>query len=235
MKSIAIHQPNYLPWLGYFHKIQIADEFVILDDVDYQSGNASSITNRTRIKTSNGGVLLTVPVLKNHESRHINQIRIDNQQPWAKKHLKTLQMAYAKSAHFDEIYVLLEAILSQKFEFLALLNETLIREICNYLEIGTPLRLSSSLDTIEVSEKNERIIEICEKLGATVYFSGNGAREYNDEALYVSHGLKLDYTQFSAPVYPQLYGEFLGGLSIVDALFNCERETKLLLKGESCQ
>lgn len=235
MKSIAIHQPNYLPWLGYFYKIQLADEFVILDDVDYQSGNASSITNRTRIKTSQGELLLSVPVLKNRDSHHINQIRIDERQPWAKKHLKTLQMAYAKSSHFDEIYALLEPVLSQKFESLALLNETLIRKICAYLEIEKSLCRSSLLDARESTEKNERIIEICRKLGATVYFSGNGAREYNDEALYVSQGIELRYAQFSAPSYPQLYGDFVAGLSIVDALFNCGRETKLLLQGELCR
>ena len=235
MKSIAIHQPNYLPWLGYFHKIQLADEFVILDDVDYQSGNATSITNRTRIKTANGETLLTIPVLKNHESRHINQVRIDNKQPWPKKHLRTLQMAYAKSPHFDEVYALIEAVLSREFERLAPLNQSLIGEICGYLELETPLRLSSSLDGVQATEKNERIIEICQSLGATAYFSGSGAREYNDEALYLSHNIKLDYTRFAAPVYPQLHGEFVAGLSIVDALFNCGRETKALLQGEPCQ
>src|SRR6185369_12527883 len=99
-KIISIHQPNFIPWLGYFYKIYAADVFVILDNVEYQSGNSSSITNRTKIKTNNGELMISVPVRKNEQSKMIIDMEIDNRQPWKPKMLKTVQFSYTKAAHF---------------------------------------------------------------------------------------------------------------------------------------
>src|SRR5580698_6754117 len=110
-KVIAVHQPNFMPWLGYFYKIVHADVFVILDNVEYQSGNASSITNRVKIKTLQGELMLAVPVKKG-ESKIIKDIMIDNKQPWARKMSKTIQINYAKSAFFNQYFPKLEEILN---------------------------------------------------------------------------------------------------------------------------
>ncbi len=103
-KVIAIHQPNFIPWLGYFNKIYSADVFVVLDNVDYQSGNANSITNRTKIKTAQGELFIFVPVKKNANSKLIKDIAIDNQQPWQKKMLKTIQLNYSTAKFFNEVF-----------------------------------------------------------------------------------------------------------------------------------
>lgn len=229
MRTVGIHQPNYLPWLGYFYKIRSSDVFVILDSVDYQSGNSTSITNRTRIKTANGELLITVPVVRPKLTRRIDAITIDNKQNWQKKHLNSFKAAYGRSTCFDEIYALVESTLTQGFEYVADLNTHLITSVCGYLDIQTPMLRSSSMELVDESEKNQRIIEICKSVGATAYLSGNGAKKYNREELFAESGVELKYSQFSTPAYPQLYGAFVPDLSVVDCLFNCGRETGLFL------
>ena len=104
---VAIHQPNFIPWLGYFSKINQSDKFIILDTVDLQIGNANSITNRTRIKTQQGELWLTIPIKKS-ESKLIHSIQMDNKQPWQKKILKSIQMAYSKAPQFNSIFPIFE-------------------------------------------------------------------------------------------------------------------------------
>lgn len=219
MKRIAIHQPNYFPWAGYFHKITKSDVFVLLDDVDYQYGNATSVTNRTRVKTSSGPLFLSVPVTK-APSGLIRDMAIDYQRDWVKKHLQTARFSYAKCPFFPEVFALLEGVLGVAPPRLAALNEAGLRAVCGYLAIQTPIVLSSSL-SIEARDKNLRILEICSRFGATTYLSGSGARRYNDERLFEDRGVALEYTRFQSPEYPQLHGPFIPGLGILDALFNC--------------
>lgn len=235
MKTVAIHQPNYLPWLGYFYKIHSADVFVILDSVDYQSGNSSSITNRTRIKTATGEMLMTVPVARPKMTRRIDTIAIDNKQNWQRKHLNSLKTAYGRSRHFEEVYDLIESALSRRFEYVADLNTHLIESVCGYLDIETPILRSSSMGLADDPEKNERIVEICRRVQAAAYLSGNGARKYNEEDLFRDGGIELRYTHFSSPTYPQLHGEFIPNLSVVDCLFNCGRGAVQLLASASVQ
>jgi WbqC-like protein family len=230
MKTVAIHQPNYLPWLGYFYKILSSDVFVILDSVDYQSGNSSSITNRTRIKAANGELLITVPVVKPKETKRIDTIAIDNKQNWQRKHLNSLKTAYGKSRYFDEVYTLIEAALTGGFDYIADLNTGLIELVCSYLHIETPMVRSSRMGLADEAEKNQRIIEICKRVEASSYLSGNGARKYNNDDLFKTNAIELKYSQFSAPSYLQLHGEFVPDLSVVDCLFNCGKDARLLLK-----
>jgi WbqC-like protein family len=229
-KTVGIHQPNLLPWLGYFSKITQSDVFVLLDTVDFQTGNANSITNRTRIKTQQGELWLTVPVKKSTE-KTIDKICIDHKQPWVKKHLKTIQMAYGKAPYFEPTFEWLSKRLTQEEHVsISALNSLLILDVKELLQLTTPVIKSSEL-AIAVEDKNERIIAICKSLDATCYLSGNGARSYNDEPAFNQQGIELKYTSFQAPVYPQLHGPFLPGLSILDVLMNCSIPTiqKILL------
>ena len=219
MKVIGIHQPNSIPWLGYFNKIYSCDVFVILDNVDYQSGNSNSITNRTKIKTAQGELFISVPVRKS-ESKLIKDIPIDNNQPWQKKMLKTIQLNYTKAKFFSEIFPVIENVLNTRHEFLSALNIELIKLFCEKLNITTPIILASEMN-LSADEKNNRIIEICKNLGATIYQSGSGARKYNDEEMFATNNIQLRYTSFSPADYPQLHGEFIKGLSVLDVLMNC--------------
>ncbi len=220
MTVAAIHQPNYLAWLGYFHKIKAADVFVLLDTVEYQSGNAFSVTNRARIKGGNGVVLLTVPISRRTASGRIYDVCIDSSAPWARKHLRSIEVSYRRAPYFSAVFEFLEAVLSSPPVSLAELNSRLILAVSRYLELSTPVVSASTLG-IAAIDRNQRLIEVCEKIGATTYLSGQGGRKYNDEALFLEHGICVSYTSFVHPKYPQLHGDFVDGLSTIDALFNC--------------
>ena len=190
---VAIHQPNFAPWPGFFYKIRQSDAFVILDDVDYQSGNASSITNRTKIKTPQGELFISVPVKKG--ATLIKDMLIDNAQSWRKKLLKTVQQNYTKAPFFKEFFPAFENEINKPHTHLAALNIDIIKLGCEWLNVETPIHLSSELG-IESDDKNERIAAICKRLGGNVYLSGNGARKYNDENLFNANGIQLQYTSF---------------------------------------
>jgi len=219
-KIISIHQPNFIPWLGYFYKIYTSDVFVILDNVEYQSGNANSITNRTKIKTANGELMINVPVKKNEQSKLIIDMEIDNRQPWKTKMLKTIMFSYTKAPFFKDIFPEFENLLNQNWEKLSELNTVLIIFIAEKLQIKTQIVKASEMSLTD-EDRNGRLIEICKKLDGTIYLSGNGAKKYNDENLFHTNNIELRYTEFTPQPYPQLQGEFIKGLSVLDALLNC--------------
>ena len=227
MTRVGIHQPNYFPWIGYFAKIARSDVFVLLDDVEYQSGNATSVTNRTKVKTSSGALRLTVPVARG-SGPLVRDVEIDARQKWVRKHLDTLRYAYARAAHRESVLPLVEEVLQEQTPRLAALNASAIAAICRRLELATPIVTSSSLGVSSV-DKNGRILEICAKVGATAYLSGTGARRYNDAARFAEAGIALEYLEFSCTQYPQLHGAFIPNLSILDALFNVGTDTRRLL------
>jgi hypothetical protein len=228
MMRVAIHQPNYFPWLGYFHKVRRVDVFVLLDNVDFQQGNSTSVTNRTTIKTSQGPQRITVPVLKAASSPLLRDIRIDQSQRWQKRHLGSLRAAYGRAPFFDEVFPLAESVLGAAGESLADLNRASIEAMCRFLELPTPLLYASTLGLSD-DDRTGRLVEICRRVGGTVYLSGRGARRYNDAQRFQESGIALEYTAFECPPYPQLHGEFVPNLSLLDALFNCGREAQRLL------
>lgn len=224
----AMHQPNYLPWLGYFHKMQESDVFVLLDAVQYPRGQ--SFANRNRVKVHNGTTWLTVPVhIPEGEGGKVpyTNVRFANTK-WKRKHLRTLQMNYKKAEYYDEIYPLLEEQIEKHVDFVEL-NIGLITEIADYLDIETRLvRLSNLLDGF--GEKTELIIDICNSLGSKAYLSGTGGgKEYNDEEKLNKYGIELRYSSFEHPEYPQLWDGFEPNLSIVDLLFNCGPSSREIL------
>jgi hypothetical protein len=222
MKSVAIHQPNFLPWIGYFHKINEAEDFVLLDDVQYVKQSPSS---RNFIKNKNGEkYLLVLPVKKkNYTEKNYNEIEIDYAQPWQKKHLNIIKDSYFHSLSFKEIFSFIENIYSQKFENLASLNIAFIEQICKFLEIKTNIILSSELAISPECIKNERNIAICKQLHATHYLSGIGAKKYNQEILFHQNNLKLIYQNYTPIIYAQINGTFIPNLSIIDYLFNVSK------------
>jgi hypothetical protein len=208
-----------MPWLGYFHKIKLCNTFVFLDTVDIETNSSYSLTNRARIKTKQGTQWLTVPIRKG-ESRKIKDILIDNIQPWKQKQLNTLFHAYKKASFFEAEYAGLEKLFSNDFEKLTDFNIACIVYICKRFNIETGTKRASTL-SVDENDKNARLISICKTLKGNVYLSGEGGRKYNNEDLFSENKIQLRYINFSAPDYFQLYGKFVNGLSVVDALFNC--------------
>jgi hypothetical protein len=214
---VSVHQPNYIPWMGYFYKIQKSDMFVILDDVQYIR---RGFINRNRIKTHQGISWLTVPVEnKGNYGCDINEIKIKNDLIWKKDHLKNIEMNYKRSNFFNDYYDVFKSCLMKDYGRLAELNIDLIKTICRLLNIKTEMVLSSALNINETS--TERIIGICEAFGADTYLSGSGGAKYQDEKMFEDHSIKLVYSHFTEKPYKQLWGDFSGGLSVIDYIFNC--------------
>lgn len=222
MKIIAIHQPNFMPWLGYFYKIAHCDEFVILDNVDFQQGNHNSITNRTKIKCNGEEKFFTICVKKNNESKLIKDIKVDKQATNINKQLKTIFYNYSKADYFKEIFPQFETQINIALQqnSLSELNIAMIKFVCEILRIKTPIVKASDLD-LKVDDRNERIIEICKSLNGETYFSGNGGKKYHNESLFASNGINIKYTDFKPIEYKQLGDVFLPGLSVLDVLLNC--------------
>jgi hypothetical protein len=227
-KTVSIHQPNYIPWAGYFYKIARSDVFVVLDAVQYPRGQ--SFAARNRIKTPNGPAFLTIRVHipKGREGKVLYTDVIFSDTKWKEKHLKTLSLNYKKASHFQEVYELIEPAI-RTHDKLADLNLALIRAIADYLEIRTGIVLLSDI-LHDFGQKTDLIVDICKRLDADVYLSGTGGgKAYNDEALLNENQIQLVYSDFTHPEYPQLWGEFIPNLSILDMLFNCGRQSRELL------
>jgi hypothetical protein len=218
---VASHQPNYIPWLGYFFKIAQADKFVFVDMVMFSK--SPGFVNRNSIKTQSGAAYLTIPVLKvGRSGQFIAEVETDNVQPWVRRHLTSLRSNYGKAPYFKEIFALLEphydAVVGRT-NSLAEFNIGLIRGIAAYLGIDTQWILASKLDV--AGPKTDLVVSICTAVGADSYLAGNGAKAYLEEQKLENAGVTLVYSTFSQTRYPQLFGDFVSNLSIVDVLMNC--------------
>lgn len=212
---VSVHQPHYLPWLGYFDKIDCADTFVLLDTVQYE---IRGWQNRNNIKTAHGKQLLTVPV--NHEyDSPIDEVIIDNTRRWAKKHISAIRMNYSKARFFSQYAGSIEGLYSKDWENLSELNAGMLSFFVREIGIDTDIVKASELE-VHSDEPNDRIARIVAQAGGDVYLSGSGAREYYREEPYRRAGVRVVFQEFETADYPQLYGEFIPGLSVIDALFN---------------
>ena len=225
---VSIHQPNFLPWPGYFNKIANSDLFVIIDNVQYVKGH---IVNRNKIKDNKGEAnWLTIPVkISKGSEQLINEIEIDYSHKWQHKNLNRLRSYYEKSKFFGKYFSILEQYFHKQYSNLAEFNIELIRYICSELKINTPIYIASELDR-DFGERNYLNLNICKYFKADTYLSGIGAKKYNDENMFKENAIKLQYQEFTAPVYPQLHGEFISNLSIIDLILNCgSDEGRMLL------
>ena len=222
---ISVHQPQYLPWLGYFEKIARSDCFVFLDNVQYKE---REFQNRNKIRTPGGWIWLTVPVISQGKGRQkISEVKIDNETTWQRKHLGRLKTAYSSAAYFNKYYSFLEELLSREWGYLKDLNIEIIRFSLKELSISTPICLESNLRV--TSSRTERIIDICKKLKADTYLSGSGGRDYLNEELFAKENLKLFYQDFKHPQYKQCSEPFEPYMSIIDLLFNHGKKAKEIL------
>lgn len=215
-KIIAIHQPNFLPWAGYFNKIANSDVFILLNHVEYTKNGP---INRNKIKINCAEHFITVPVKMDSSKSAIDEVKISDSKQ-LQKIWKTIEQNYKKSTYFEALQDDFKKILLDEYVFLADLNIALIKHIISVLDISTSLVKSSELYKNEVLQKNELIVDIIKKQQGTLYISGHGAKKYNDENLFDNNHIKLVYQQFLVPSYPQLGEGFIEKLSIIDMLFN---------------
>ena len=218
---VAAHQPNFLPWLGFFGKLVRADVLVLLDDVQFPRSGAGVWTNRVRVLVEGEPRWLTVPIARAGRGlQRVDEVRIDNLQPWRRKLTRTLEQHYAKAPAFEEAFPFVRGLLELEADVLAEYNIAALHALAERLGLdGTPLRRSSELAT--TSSGTGLLIELTNALGGSTYLSGDGAGGYQDNDSFEAAGLELRFQQFEHPVYPQLADRFVPGLSIVDALLNC--------------
>jgi hypothetical protein len=226
-KSCAISQSNYIPWKGYFDQINMVDDFVIYDCVQY---TRRDWRNRNMIKTPTGPHWLTVPV----ESKGKYLARIDEmtiaESGWADSHWKAISMNYAKAPYFhefkNELKELYEGAISTS---LSDINRYFLDFVCSVLEIRTLITTSTEYELLE--DRNDRLMHICKQLGATTYYSGPAAKSYLDEKLFVENGIEviwMDYGNY--PEYEQLHPPFEHAVSILDLLLNQGTDARKYMK-----
>ncbi len=227
-RRVAILQPGYLPWLGYFDQLARVDLFVHYDDVQY---TRRDWRNRNRIKGPGGPQWLTVPVaVKGRPNVLIRDVPIAGTD-WARRHLATLRHCYARAPHFDWVYPRLESWLSRPVERLADLCIAGVELLAGMLGITTPTVRSSTLPGCDGLHKTDRLLAICRALGATNYLSGAAARAYLDVAALEQAGIAVAFQDYPHPVYPQLWGDFVSHLSVVDLLMNVGPDAGAVLRG----
>jgi hypothetical protein len=228
-KKVAIVQSNYIPWKGYFDLINMVDEFILYDDMQFTKRDWR---NRNRIKTPNGLQWLTIPVdVKGKYYQKINETKVSDSK-WMNKHWYSIVHSYSKAKYFKEVNEIFEeTYLNCKEIFLSSINITFINLINNILDIKTKIRLSSEFNLCE--GKTERLLHICNQTNATEYISGPSAKSYLDETLFTNNNIKIswmDYSNYSE--YKQLYPPFEHSVSIIDLIFNEGHNSKNFLKSK---
>jgi hypothetical protein len=227
---ITIHQPQYLPWLGYFDKIAKADVFVLLDNVQFKKNEWQ---NRNRIKTAQGWQWLTVPVLHNFGQK-INETKFNNTEPWRRHHVKALELNYSKAPHFDLYFPRFKEVLDRDWDNLSDINVAFIKLIMELLGIKTKIVMASDYEATE--HKVLRLVDLCRHLKAKAYLSGEGGSKYLEAEHFEAHDIKIITQKYEHPTYPQMWKDegFIAHLSVVDLLFNCGPDSlKVLMGGES--
>lgn len=225
--KLSAHQPAYLPWLGYFHKIARADVFVYLDTVQFEK---NSFINRNRLKTPQGVQWLTVPVkLKGHIGSTLIDTQIDDVQPWRIKHLKSIELSYRKAPFFSARYEILRNLILEPEQLLSEMCWQQLKFWLSEFNITTKVVRSSELPVD--SSKSDLVLDLCKYFGADHYLSGTYGRDYLDELAFTAAGVKIEYQNFKHPVYSQLWGEFEPYLSILDYWMNCSELLEFESKG----
>lgn len=218
MTVVAIHQPNYLPWLGFFHKLAQADRFVSLDSVQY---TRTGFTNRSQILGPRGSLPLTVPVLtKGHYHSPITAIELNPTIRWAAKHLRALTQSYGRTPHWAAHAPFLQTVYeATTWQRLIDLNEALLRHLLAALEIDIPFLRASELGA--AGQSTDLLIDLTRRASGTVYLSGPSGRQYLDPAAFAAAGLTLRFSDFVHPVYDQGgRGNFVPRLSALDLVLH---------------
>ncbi|HXS99721.1 MAG TPA: WbqC family protein [Elusimicrobiota bacterium] len=232
---VAAHQPNFLPWLGYFDKMRKADMFITVDHVQMER---QSFQNRTRIKTAEGARWITVPVVQSSRDERVADKRVDNSREgrfrWGRKMALTLKYAYQSAPHYAEYAPALTEILEGRWDLLADLNHRLIDFCRDALKIATPMRRSSEMKI--AGTRSEMVLDMCRQVGAKAYLSGAGASKgYLDVAAFERAGIEVLWQDFPHPRYEQRppASPFIEKLSVLDLLFNRGPESAELFAGRA--
>jgi hypothetical protein len=230
---VSIHQPAYLPWLGYFHRVAISDAHVVLDHVQFEK---NSFINRNKIRTADGWCWLTVPVKTAGKFGNlpINEVELVNDRQWAASHWETLRLNYSKATFFAQHATFFRTLYSRAWIKLAELTAEVNRYLLDAFGVTTKLYFSSQMNVS--GRKAELLLNLCRELGATTYLSGPLGRNYLGEELFHRSNIAVQYDDYQPPAYAQAYRGFEPNMAAIDLLFNMGPSARqsLLKKQEQC-
>ena len=226
MSIVAIHQPQYIPWLGFFDKMDRADVFVYLDNVQYIK---NEFKNRNKIKSANGPIWLTVPVNYSFPEK-ITEVTISQRERWQHKHWQSLISCYQKAPYFKKYRETFTNIFEKTWTHLSQLNIDVTEKLKDLLAINSKTEIASKMDLPE--GPTERLIAICKNFKCTHYLAGADSRKYMDFDLFKKADIKVIVQEFQHPKYNQLFGDFLPYLSVVDLLMNHGDDSLNILRGK---
>jgi hypothetical protein len=226
-KTVVILQSNYIPWKGYFDLINIADEFIFHDDLQYTE---QDWRNRNRIKTSEGLKWLSIPIGESHK-KMICEVEMKGEE-WKTKHRKKIEGVYSRCDYFKEYKFILDELYTNEFKNLSQYNQHIIKYLSGLLDINTIF--SNSQDYHPGGSKTERLIGILKKAKATKYISGPNGKNYLEEAMFKEANIELEYFSYDGyKEYPQLFGPFVHEVSVIDLFFNVGKDSSKYLKSYS--
>jgi hypothetical protein len=218
MKTVVIHQPDFLPYLGFFDRFLKSDLWVVLDHVQFVN-KGNSWHYRDKIKTPNGAQWLSTSIQKCANDTPINEVLLSNTVDWRTKNLNLLRQNYGKAPGFAEVFPYIEELYAYSCIKMADFNLRSIEMLMKLFDISIPSVFSSKLDP--QGKKNELLIDILNKVGADIYLSGVGAKDYMEPDLFKLSGIDVVYQDYKHPVYTQLHGNFIPYLSSIDLFLNC--------------
>lgn len=231
---VGIHQPNYFPWMGYFDKMDKADVFILLDDVQLTD---SSVTQRNRVLNCNGiPTYITVAFQKEgYMQKPLREIQLNQDVAWQKRQVDFLRGTYGKTPYFNEVWEFIQPIFTKNYATLVEVNYATICLVKELLGITTKVIWQSEMNYSHEGHKNDLILNLCESVSADVYLSGKGAQKYMNLESFKHAGIKVEFQNFIMPEYKQIYsGTFCSGLSMLDVLLNCGiKGTKKLFRNRS--
>jgi hypothetical protein len=201
---VSIHQPQYLPWLGYFDKVDKGDVFVLLDSVQFKKNEWQ---NRNKIKTAQGWQWITVPVTYQFSQR-IMEVEINNRDKWQHKQRQAILSNYRKAPFWGMLEGFFEEILTGEWPYISALNIHVVRRLAGLLGLKTPIYVASEIGAFP-EDPDDRLIAITKHFGADTYLAGSGGRDYMDLDKYEANGIRVLFQEFKHPAYHQLFGAFV--------------------------
>jgi len=226
MKSAFCLQPSYIPWLGFWDLLIKCDVFVVMDDVKF---TRRDWRNRNKIKTSAGTTWLSIPVQsKGKYDQLLSEVLIQTDQKWNEKHLKTIEMNYKKAPHFENVFELLKQSLLQPKASLVEMVMEINHKIQSYLQIDCEIVYSSTISNTS-SDRQERMIELCQSVGAERCYNGAAGKKLYSPDEFKTRGIDLVFQEYKHPTYDQLWGEFIPFLSIIDLLCNYGKKSRKII------
>jgi hypothetical protein len=215
VRRVTIHQPDFLPWLGFFHRIALSDVYIVLDDVQFLRRGWH---HRDKILTRSGPIWLTVPIKKGGREILIRDVVIDYSSNWRKKHLNSFYLNYSKAPAFEQYFSAIELLYSDKNDLLYDFNLKFIRFFLDVWNVNAEIVMSSSYGVREA--RNDRLVALVKAVKGSEYVTGMGSKDYLDESLFTKNHIDLRWECSTLAPYKQLSTGFSPALSAIDYIFN---------------